>query len=377
VQGSLELDCGLEAGCGENTAPAEALDGGEQVSGLIRAGRVHGPVAETETREPGIAPLDSAAKEIEIASEPVADPLETDAELVEAQGQGRLEVVGELLVRERRGESLPAPPRRLGIRVDRCEREPGLGAHGADYTLYAFAPMEPSRDDTIRRVSLVDDVTERLRSALLIGEIQPGERIRVTELEKRFGVSHIPIREALRRLESEGLVVRLPQRAAVAAGVALDDLEGLYDLRRLIEGQVARRAVERMTDDDLARIREAAEALEGAADDPDSPAFWQLHSEFHWVILQPGGSDWIRRVLDQLWQAAERYVRLFVSTFGPVDDALSQHRGLVAACEARDADALYERLIEHLDLTERTVREGYLQLSHGADEPAPVGRRAG
>src|SRR5712691_9231494 len=124
--------------------------------------------------------------------------------------------------------------------------------------------MAKPADDTIQRVSLVDNVTERLRSALLTGEIQPGERIRVTSLEKRFGVSHIPIREALRRLEVEGLVVTLPQRAAVAARVALDDLTGIYDLRRIIEGHVARRAVEQMTDEEIERIEHALADLEQA-----------------------------------------------------------------------------------------------------------------
>ena len=76
-------------------------------------------------------------------------------------------------------------------------------------------------DETIRRTSIVDTVTERLRREILSGEIAPGGRIRVGELEKRFGVSHIPIREALRRLEAEGLVVTSPQRATLAAGIAL------------------------------------------------------------------------------------------------------------------------------------------------------------
>ena len=94
---------------------------------------------------------------------------------------------------------------------------------------------------------VVDNVTVLLRRALLAGEIKPGERIRVAELEKSFGVSHIPIREAVRRLETEGLIVALPQRAAVAAGVDLEDLGGLYDLRRIVECEVIRRSVDGMT----------------------------------------------------------------------------------------------------------------------------------
>jgi DNA-binding GntR family transcriptional regulator len=216
------------------------------------------------------------------------------------------------------------------------------------------------RRQAIRRTSIVDTVTERLRGEILDGSIQPGERIRVSDLEKRFAVSHIPIREALRRLETEGLVVTSPQRATLAAGVALDDLVGLYELRLMIETQVARTAVARMDDDHRAAIRTALAELEAAAEDADSVEFWERHREFHWAILAPAGSPWIRRVLEQLWQSAERYVRLFVSTFGSIDDAMREHRLMVEACDAGDADRLVELHVQHLTRTEETVRNGYL-----------------
>jgi len=218
--------------------------------------------------------------------------------------------------------------------------------------------MEALRDDTIQRVSLVDNVTERLRRALLAGEIKPGERIKVTELEKTFGVSHIPIREALRRLESEGLIVALPQRAAVAAGVDLDDLAGLYDLRRVIECEVIRRSVAAMTPEQVARVQEALDALVATAQDNDSPEFWERHTDFHWALLEPGASAWIKRVLDQVWLASQRYVRLFVSE--TIDDAMRDHRELVAACKKCDADRAEKILRRHLDRTELAVRKAFV-----------------
>jgi DNA-binding GntR family transcriptional regulator len=214
-----------------------------------------------------------------------------------------------------------------------------------------------SSDDLLRRVSLVDYAAERLRRDLLSGDIEPGERIRVTSLEKRFGVSHIPIREALRRLEAEGFVSSTPQRGTVAAAVDLDDLHGLYDLRRLLEPPVLRRAVKIATPQQLRAMRAALEVLEETASDIDEPAFWQHHREFHWALLEPGASAWIERVLGQLWLAAERYVRLFVSeTF---KNAMREHRELVDAAEARDATRAGRLLLAHLDQTERTVRSGF------------------
>jgi DNA-binding GntR family transcriptional regulator len=216
------------------------------------------------------------------------------------------------------------------------------------------------KDESIKRTSLVDSVTERLRQEILTGRIPPGERILVGDVERRFGVSHIPIREALRRLEAEGLVVTTPQRATLASGVALDDLAGLYDLRRIIEITVARRAVDYVGEAEIAAVRDALARLEAAAADPSSSDFWERHREFHWALLAPGGSDWIARVLDQLWQRAERYVRLFASMVGSIDAPMREHRELVEAYARRDGDVLAELLLQHLTATELAVREGYL-----------------
>jgi DNA-binding GntR family transcriptional regulator len=212
-------------------------------------------------------------------------------------------------------------------------------------------------------VSVVDSVTDRLRRALLAGDIKPGERIKVAELEKSFGVSHIPIREAVRRLEAEGLIVAPPQRAAVAAGVDLEDLSGLYDLRRIVECEVIRRSVDSMTAEQVEDARSALEALEALAQDHESPRFWELHRDFHWALLEPGATGWIQRVLDQIWLASQRYVRLFVSE--TVVDAMRDHRELLAFCEERDGAHAAELLRRHLDRTELAVRQAFVP----GDEP--------
>lgn len=225
--------------------------------------------------------------------------------------------------------------------------------------------MKTLPDETIQRVSMVDNVTERLRRALLAGDIKPGEPIRVAQLEKSFGVSHIPIREAVRRLEAEGLIVAEPQRAAVAAGVDLEDLGGLYDLRRIIECEVIRRSVAGMSEEQVESVRETLLALEAVAQDHDSPEFWDRHMDFHWALLEPGATTWVKRVLDQVWLASQRYVRLFVSaTF---DDAMRDHRELLAACEARD-DERAERILRlHLDRTELVVRQAFVPSGQSPD----------
>jgi DNA-binding GntR family transcriptional regulator len=201
-----------------------------------------------------------------------------------------------------------------------------------------------------------------MRIEILSGAIEPGQRIRVASLEQRFGVSHIPIREALRRLEAEGLVASAPRRAIVATGLALDDLEALYDLRRLIEIPVAARAASQMKEGDLENIRIALDRLEAVEGGYDSAEFWKRHASFHWAILAPGATDRLKRTLTQLWQDSERYVRLCITAFGSLDTAMAQHRAMARACMERDPEALAEILAEHLSRTERLVREGYSEI---------------
>ncbi len=228
--------------------------------------------------------------------------------------------------------------------------------------------MATPRTDIIQRVSMVDNVTERLRHDLLSGEIRPGEKIRVAVLEKRFGVSHIPIREAFRRLESEGLIVAAPQRAVVAAGVDLEDLGALYDLRRIIECTVIERSAAEMSDEQTETVRARLAELEATSSDVDSPGFWEAHRAFHWALLEPAASPWVERVLDQIWTASERYVRLYVSE--TVAGAMRDHRELLRDCELHDGAAAAELLRRHLYRTEQTVRAAFVptRADHESEE---------
>jgi DNA-binding GntR family transcriptional regulator len=116
--------------------------------------------------------------------------------------------------------------------------------------------------------TMVDGITERLRRAIITGTIRPGERIRVGDLERKFGVSHIPIREALRRLQSEGFVEISPRRTTIAAGVDLSDLANIYDLRRIIEVEIGRRSVSRMTTNEVEAVQRALVSFQAVGNDP-------------------------------------------------------------------------------------------------------------
>jgi DNA-binding GntR family transcriptional regulator len=207
--------------------------------------------------------------------------------------------------------------------------------------------------------TMVDGITDRLRRAIITGAIRPKERIRVADLERKFGVSHIPIREALRRLQSEGFVEISPRRTTIAAGVDLSDLANIYDLRRIIEIEIGRRSVSRMTKSDIETVRRALVSFQAVANDPSSVEFWERHRNFHWALLAPAANPTVQRVLDHLWQSSERYVRLFVSTFANMDTVMDLHVELYDACAGGDVTTFESALTRHYVETEKTVRDGF------------------
>ena len=199
-------------------------------------------------------------------------------------------------------------------------------------------------------------VAEGLRGEILDGTIGPGERINVRELGRRLQVSHIPIREAVRMLEAEGLIETKPNVGAVAASISLVESEDVYELRRMIEPVIARRAAPAMSDEHIDRLRAVLRELEEHEKSAEgiNDKVVIAHRLFHWELLAPGASPLVERTLRSLWRISERYVRHTRGAALPVADA--HHTRMVELCEQRDGDALADLLHDHLHLAANTLR---------------------
>jgi DNA-binding GntR family transcriptional regulator len=205
--------------------------------------------------------------------------------------------------------------------------------------------------------TIVNEVTVRIRQEIISGRIQPGQRIRLRTLEELFGVSHIPIREALRSLEAEGLVHNIPQRGAIAAPLSIEELMEVYDLRRLLEPAVAERAIPNLTKEQLRMSAKALDELNAIPGQWTSPEFPEAHRRFHWLLLEPGATSQIERVVTQLWQISERYVRFSMIVGGGASIAKRQHTMLQKCAKAGDVARFRAELIAHLHNTESRVRD--------------------
>ena len=207
--------------------------------------------------------------------------------------------------------------------------------------------------------SLADQLTSRIREAILTGKIPAGARLRIAELEATYGVSQIPLREAIRRLEAEALVETEPHRGARAASMSLKELDDLYDLRRLVEVGVARRAVGRHTAGTIAALEADIALLDRMYDAGEAKEYPSAHRRFHWDLLAPGANDEIERLLLSIWRRTGRYVQLAMTAFGSGPTGQGQHRHLLDLLRAGDADAFASELEEHLNLTQASIHDWY------------------
>lgn len=226
----------------------------------------------------------------------------------------------------------------------------------------------------IERRSLVDQVGEALRQEILSGQFGPSERLVIDTLAQRYGVSQIPVREALRGLEGEGLVEFRSGSGTVVADITRDELAELYELRRLIEPFVLRRAAARFDERTFQDTRELLDILTSTTPSRDSDRWWQAHFEFHEALLRPGYTPWSERFLRLIWQAVERYQRLYALVFGDVARANHEHEQLLEAALTGDVDLLVEVWINHLNEKESRVAEG---LTRALGEDAPGGEAVG
>ena len=188
-----------------------------------------------------------------------------------------------------------------------------------------------------------------LRAAILDGELRPGQRVNQEDWAARAGVSLIPLREALNALAGEGLVTHRPRRGHVVTELALDDLEEVYALRRLLETEALHRGVPRATEEDVARLAEAARACRAAARGGDLAARLETNRIFHELLHSLAGSRPLSRLIDLLWDSTEAYRALYYALPGEAAAADRAHDAIVAAIGANDVEAVVRLQDAHRD----------------------------
>lgn len=191
-----------------------------------------------------------------------------------------------------------------------------------------------------------EHVYERVRGAILDGDLVAGAVMSQVALAQELGISRTPLREALRMLQSEGLVEGEPNRRVRVAPMTATDLEALCIIRVTLEAESVRLSVPLMTSEDIARLEGYMAAMAHYAEEKDYQRWTDPHHLFHRTLTEHAGER-VNFFLAQMFDHAERYRRLHIGR-GPTAWATHQHRDILDACKARDRAKAGALLAEHL-----------------------------
>lgn len=199
-------------------------------------------------------------------------------------------------------------------------------------------------------------VLAELRGLIIRGELQPATPIHQESLAEQFGVSRVPVREALKILEGEGFVVYAAHRGYSVAKLEVADLLEIYDLRGVLESHVARAAVPRLEEADLVRMRDAMTAMDQAADDQDMVAVGVQNRVFHFALLERSELNRAVEMIRRLWDTTDPYRSLYFQKPLNRETVNAEHELIFDACSARDVDRVVELLAVHRSHTIEDLR---------------------
>lgn len=177
-----------------------------------------------------------------------------------------------------------------------------------------------------------------LRERILSNDIEPGTRLVMRDVGNQYQASDIPVREALRMLERDGLVETAPYVGARVTTLTAKEVEETYFIRSHLESIATGLAADRITDDELAELDVQMAKMDAAVEAQDGPTFSDLNREFHRTIIASCGNDMLRDLTMDIWQRHSGFQRVFRMVPGRLAASQSEHEGIMDALRARDPE---------------------------------------
>ncbi|MGN6390283.1 MAG: FCD domain-containing protein [Burkholderiaceae bacterium] len=213
--------------------------------------------------------------------------------------------------------------------------------------------------DTLRAHSLTTALKEEIERLILGGELKAGERLNESVLAARYKTSRGPIREALQALKQQRLVTFEKNRGAFVREVSLQEAEELYDIRSALDEMVGRRLAERIDQADLARLTELTETMEAAAQAEDIARYYPANLAFHDLLLAATGNRRLMAIYRELINELHLLRRRGLSTAGALHESNHEHRDLLQAITAGDADAAALAMRKHIECARSRLRSAF------------------
>lgn len=213
--------------------------------------------------------------------------------------------------------------------------------------------MSPQR--AIVRQSLPDVIANDLRERILSGDLAEGETIRQEALAADYDVSRMPIRDALKQLESEGLVQLTNNRGATVTQHSAEEIAEIFDLRTLLEVELFRRAIPAMTPDHLSLCQDILTRMEVSYDANDVGHWGALNHQFHAALYAAADRSLTNDLLHRVSLQSDRYVRIHLSVMHQRDVARKEHRELLNLAQAGQVDRACALLADHIGRTKQEL----------------------
>jgi DNA-binding GntR family transcriptional regulator len=200
----------------------------------------------------------------------------------------------------------------------------------------------------LQRQTVASMTLDAIRDGILHGAYAEGEPLRQDALADELGVSRIPIREALRQLETEGLVTFNPHRGAVVSSLSLAEIEEVFDLRAAIEPDLLRRAIAHLTSEQLDQADDVLDRYAVALRTGDVAKWGELNWQFHSSLYAPAERPITMSIVQRLHQQSDRYLRMQLALTHGQTRANDEHRAIAAAARARDTKRACQLLRDHV-----------------------------
>lgn len=196
---------------------------------------------------------------------------------------------------------------------------------------------------------LRDVVFNTLRQAILRGELEPGERLPEIQLADKLGVSRTPIREAIRKLELEGLVIMIPRKGAVVAEITEKSLRDVLEVRRALEELSVKLACEKIQEEEIEELKVAAKEFEDALKTGDVTAYAEADVKFHDIIYHTTDNERLIQLLNNLSEQMYRYRVEYLKREDSHETLLAEHQYIIEMLGKRDVKRAVEAVCTHVD----------------------------
>ncbi|HEX7424129.1 MAG TPA: GntR family transcriptional regulator [Terriglobales bacterium] len=216
----------------------------------------------------------------------------------------------------------------------------------------------PTSDSAITRQSLTSAVADKLRDQIIRGEISEGSQLRQDAIAAQYQVSRIPVREALRQLDAEGLIAIVPNRGAVVPALSPDDIEELFAIRALLEPEVLKRSIPHLTEEDFSQAEAILRRYVSELRREDHVSAWgRLNWEFHSTLYSRANQARFMAIIRNVNNSGERYTRLQLYLTHGIKRANEEHHQILELCRERDTAAACKLLRQHIQYAGQSLKE--------------------